>query len=99
MLDADRRIAAAAGDLRSRRRRRCRNQRRRGEGSELDESREAHNIAGVGAVSRLGLGRREKEFRRAVEVNAGYATAHLWYGEYLMARGVHDRRNETRPVT
>jgi hypothetical protein len=53
----------------------------------------------VGAVSRLGLGRREKEFRRAVEVNAGYATAHLWYGEYLMARGVHDRRNETRPVT
>lgn len=29
----------------------------------------------------------EAEFRRAAEMRPGYARAHHWYGEYLMARG------------
>jgi tetratricopeptide (TPR) repeat protein len=29
----------------------------------------------------------EKEFRRALELNPNYATAHQWYGFWLMARG------------
>jgi serine/threonine protein kinase/tetratricopeptide (TPR) repeat protein len=29
----------------------------------------------------------DKEFKRAIELNANYATAHAWYGEYLMALG------------
>ena len=32
----------------------------------------------------------EREFRRAIELNDKYATAHFWYGEYLMARGRFD---------
>ena len=31
----------------------------------------------------------EREFRRAVELNPNYATAHQWYAEYLSARGRH----------
>jgi serine/threonine-protein kinase len=29
----------------------------------------------------------EKEFKRAIELNPNYATAHQWYGEYLAAMG------------
>jgi TolB-like protein/Tfp pilus assembly protein PilF len=29
----------------------------------------------------------EREFRRAIALNPGYATAHLWYSEYLEAMG------------
>lgn len=29
----------------------------------------------------------EREFRRAIELNPGYATAHHWYAHYLMAEG------------
>jgi serine/threonine protein kinase/tetratricopeptide (TPR) repeat protein len=29
----------------------------------------------------------EKEFKRAIELNSGYATAHHWYSHYLMAAG------------
>ena len=32
----------------------------------------------------------EKEFRRAIELDPRYASAHLWYGEYLTARGRFD---------
>jgi tetratricopeptide (TPR) repeat protein len=32
----------------------------------------------------------EKEFRRAIELNPNYATAHQWYGEHLMWRGHFD---------
>jgi serine/threonine-protein kinase len=32
----------------------------------------------------------EKEFKRAVELNPGYPTAHSWYGEYLMGLGRFD---------
>ena len=32
----------------------------------------------------------EREFKRALELNPGYSTAHLWYGEYLTALGRFD---------
>jgi tetratricopeptide (TPR) repeat protein len=32
----------------------------------------------------------EKEFRRAIELNPNYATAHHWYAMYLSALGRHD---------
>jgi TolB-like protein/DNA-binding winged helix-turn-helix (wHTH) protein/Tfp pilus assembly protein PilF len=32
----------------------------------------------------------EKEFRRAIELNPNYATAHQWYAEHLMWRGRFD---------
>jgi serine/threonine-protein kinase len=32
----------------------------------------------------------EREFKRALELNPGYATAHLWYGQYLTALGRFD---------
>jgi TolB-like protein/Tfp pilus assembly protein PilF len=32
----------------------------------------------------------EKEFRRAIELNPNYATAHQWYGEYLISMGRFD---------
>jgi TolB-like protein/DNA-binding winged helix-turn-helix (wHTH) protein/Tfp pilus assembly protein PilF len=32
----------------------------------------------------------EKEFRRAIELNPNYATAHHWYAEHLMTRGRFD---------
>ena len=32
----------------------------------------------------------EREFKRALELNASYPTAHLWYGEYLTALGRFD---------
>ena len=35
----------------------------------------------------------EQEFRRAIELNPNYATAHQWYGEYLVAMGRFDEAN------
>ncbi len=32
----------------------------------------------------------EKEFKRSIELNPGYATAHHWYAYYLMLVGRHD---------
>ena len=32
----------------------------------------------------------EKEFKRAIELNSSYASAHSWYGEYLMVLGRFD---------
>ncbi len=32
----------------------------------------------------------EREFRRAIELNPGYATAHFWYGELLSQLGRHE---------
>ncbi|MCZ6778707.1 MAG: protein kinase [Acidobacteria bacterium] len=29
----------------------------------------------------------EEDFKKAIEINSGYATAHQWYGEYLMLAG------------
>ena len=36
----------------------------------------------------------EREFKRAIELNAGYPTAHSWYGELLMTQGRSDRALE-----
>jgi tetratricopeptide (TPR) repeat protein len=33
----------------------------------------------------------ENEFKRAIELNANYPTAHVWYGEYLTALGRFDQ--------
>ena len=59
---------------------------------EIDEAlAEAH--ASLGAVREeydwdwLGA---EKEFKRAIELNPGYATAHQWYAECLSVMGRHD---------
>jgi serine/threonine protein kinase/tetratricopeptide (TPR) repeat protein len=32
----------------------------------------------------------EREFKRAIELNPNYATAHFWYGEFLMTQGRFD---------
>ena len=32
----------------------------------------------------------EKEYKRALELNSGYATVHQWYSEYLSYMGRHD---------
>jgi tetratricopeptide (TPR) repeat protein len=48
----------------------------------------------------------EKEFKRAVALNASYPTAHLWYGDFLSAMGRFDealaelnRAAETNPLS
>ena len=33
----------------------------------------------------------EAEFKRAIELNPGYALAHQWYADYFLARGQYDR--------
>lgn len=33
------------------------------------------------------LGAAEREFKRAIELNPGYATAHHWYAHYFLAKG------------
>jgi serine/threonine protein kinase/Flp pilus assembly protein TadD len=38
----------------------------------------------------------ENEFRRALELKPGYATAHQWYGVYLSEMGRHDESLEHR---
>jgi tetratricopeptide (TPR) repeat protein len=32
----------------------------------------------------------EQEYKRAIQLNPNYATAHQWYGQYLMMDGRHD---------
>lgn len=48
----------------------------------------------------------EREYRRAIELNPNYATAHQWYAEFLSAMGRHDeairemkRAEELDPVS
>ncbi len=48
----------------------------------------------------------EREYKRAIELNPNYATAHQWYGEFLSAMGRHDeairemkRAEELDPVS
>jgi len=58
---------------------------------EIDDSlAEAH--ASLGAVHQVELdwGGEEREFRRAIELNPNYATAHHWYGLYFSALGRHE---------
>lgn len=54
------------------------------------ESAEAHtSLAGIRHVEWDWAGA-EREFRRAIELNRNYATAHQWYSEYLAMLGRHE---------
>ena len=67
---------------------------------ELDESLgEAH--ATLGLISQnfdRDWGGAESEFRRAIELNPNYATAHQWYGEHLALRGRFDEGLEEMKI-
>ncbi len=58
----------------------------------LDETlAEPHaSLAEVFGQGDLDLARSLKEFRRAIELNSNYATAHSWYGRALLAAGRFD---------
>ncbi|HKQ36900.1 MAG TPA: tetratricopeptide repeat protein, partial [Verrucomicrobiae bacterium] len=52
---------------------------------------EAHASLGLMAMNHdWDWGRAETEFRRAIELNPNYATAHQWYGEFLAYMGRFD---------
>jgi serine/threonine protein kinase/tetratricopeptide (TPR) repeat protein len=52
---------------------------------ELDEAgAEAHTSLAWAKFHEWDWAGAEKEFKRAIELNPGYPTAHSWYGEYLM---------------
>lgn len=59
---------------------------------ELDDTlAEAHtSLAFIKCYQDWGWDGAGREFRRAIELNPNYATAHLWYGRYLAALGRHD---------
>ncbi len=59
---------------------------------ELDETlAEAHASLGLVAMNfDWNWSETEKEFRRAIELNPNYATAHQWYGEFLACMGRFD---------
>ena len=59
---------------------------------EFDESlAEAHvSLAGAAGAYDWDWLRSEMGFKRAIELNPGYATAHHWYGLYLMRLGRYD---------
>jgi len=59
---------------------------------EIDQTlAEAHvSIGAVRNEHEWGWTGAEKEFKRAIELNPGYATAHQWYAEYLSEMGRHN---------
>lgn len=59
---------------------------------ELDETLgEAHASLGLYAMNNdWDWAEAEKEFKRAIELNPNYATAHQWYGEFLVYMGRFD---------
>lgn len=59
---------------------------------ELDETlAEAHAALGLVAMNfDWNWPEAEREFRRAIELNPNYATAHQWYGEFLACMGRFD---------
>jgi TolB-like protein/DNA-binding winged helix-turn-helix (wHTH) protein/Tfp pilus assembly protein PilF len=59
---------------------------------ELDESLgEAHASMGLRAMNfEWDWARAEQQFKRAIELNPNYATAHQWYGEFLADMGRPD---------
>ena len=52
---------------------------------------EAHTSLAWAEFHDLDWAGAEKEFKRAMELNTGYPTAHSWYGELLMTQGHGDR--------
>lgn len=58
---------------------------------ELDDTlAEAHTSLAAVGDEEWGLIGAEKEFKRAIELNPNYPTAHQWYGEYLSRIGRHE---------
>jgi serine/threonine-protein kinase len=58
---------------------------------ELDEAgAEAHTSLAWAKFHEWDWAGAEKEFKRAIELNPSYPTAHSWYGEYLMVQGRFD---------
>jgi len=58
---------------------------------ELDEAgAEAHTSLAWARFHEWDWAGAEKEFKRAIELNPNYPTAHSWYGEYLMVKGRFD---------
>jgi TolB-like protein/Tfp pilus assembly protein PilF len=51
---------------------------------------EPHAALGVVAQTAWDWEETEREFRRALELSPGSATAHQWYGSFLVYRGEHD---------
>ena len=74
---------------------------------ELDDTLgEAHTSLALAKFHEWDWAGAEKEFKRAIELNASYPTAHAWYGEYLMVLGRFDealaemnRANELNPLS
>jgi serine/threonine protein kinase/tetratricopeptide (TPR) repeat protein len=59
---------------------------------ELDDSlAEAHTSLAWAKFHDWDWAGAEKEFKRAIELNPSYTTAHSWYGEYLMVLGRFDQ--------
>jgi Flp pilus assembly protein TadD len=54
-----------------------------------DDLAETHASMGAWAQSELNWSEAEKEFRRAIELNPNYATAHLWLAVELARLGRH----------
>ena len=53
---------------------------------ELDNTlAEAHNSLAYGLVQRFEFAEAEKEFKRAIELNPNYATAHQWYSDSVLS--------------
>ncbi|HJQ26876.1 MAG TPA: protein kinase [Blastocatellia bacterium] len=52
-----------------------------------DDLAEAHTSLASCLMNDMDWPATEKEFKRALELNPNYATAHQWYGEYLAAVG------------
>ena len=55
---------------------------------------EAHTSLAWAQFHDLAWSDAEKEFQRAIALNASYPAAHSWYGELLMARGRFDQAQE-----
>ena len=74
---------------------------------ELDEAgAEAHTSLAWARFHEWDWAGAEKEFKRAIELNPSYPTAHSWYGEYLMVLGRFDeslaemnRASELNPLS
>ena len=74
---------------------------------ELDEAgAEAHTSLAWARFHEWDWAGGEKEFKRAIELNPSYPTAHSWYGEYLMVQGRFDealtemnRASELNPLS
>ncbi len=74
---------------------------------ELDEAgAEAHTSLAWARFHEWDWAGAEKEFKRAIDLNPSYPTAHSWYGEYLMVQGRFDealvemnRASELNPLS